>query len=150
MSIYEPPAFIYISSGLLSTMRREARRFLLHTYSRTPRTSADSLDSWGQAEYEFDKIINNIPCFYAVKEVPIPTTEGLTTLNLPMLTLGFDDPAQVGDVVSNIMTADGTILIAGPVIIESLQPRDPNMGGPILIEAHLRDMDYVPTSLPTS
>lgn len=127
-------------------MRREARRFLLHTYTREARLSADALDAWGQATYNFGLPINNIPCFYAVKEVPIVTPEGLTTLNLPVLTLGFDDPAQVGDLVSNIQTEDGVLLVAGPSVIESLQPRDPNVGGPVMIEAHIRDMQFVPTS----
>jgi hypothetical protein len=148
MSINTPPAYVYISPGLLDNMRRETRRFLLHSYTRVARLSAGALDSWGQATYNFAGPVNNIPCFYAVKEVPIVTPEGLTTLNLPVLTLGFDDPAQVGDLVQNIQTTDGVLLVLGPVLIESLQPRDPNVGGPVLIEAHLREVEFVPTSMP--
>lgn len=158
MSINQPPGFVYISPDLLSTMRREIRRFLLHTYTRTSRlvvpigSTTGTLDAWGQQTYQFGTSQLNgttdtfVPCFYAVKEVPIPTAEGLTTLNIPVLTLGFDDPIAVGDHVSNIQTADGTVLIVGPVVVESLQPRDPNMGGPILIEAHLRQAEFIPNS----
>lgn len=152
MSINQPPVFEYISPGLLGNMRREVRRFLLHTYTRTSRlvtptgSAVGTLDSWGQQSYQFGTPVTGIPCFYAVKEIPFPTAEGLTTLNIPVLTLGFDDPIMVGDHVSNIQTQDGTVLVVGPVVVESLQPRDPNMGGPILLEAHLRDVEFVPTS----
>jgi hypothetical protein len=147
MSINQPPGFVYVSAGLLDTMRRQVRKFLMHSYTRESRTSVGSTtDDWGQQSYTFGAKITGIPCFYAVREIPIPTPEGMTTLNLPILTCGFDDPIQVGDLVSNIQTADGSFILTGPVVVESLQPRDPNMGGPVLIEAHLRDVEFVPTS----
>lgn len=163
MSINTPPNFTYISPGLLGNMRREVRRFLQHTYTRTSRlpvtnaSSAPVLDAWGQQTYQFivtqgpglevdAQQETGIPCFYTLQEVAFPTPDGLTTLNRPILTLGFDDPTQVGDHVSNIQTSDGAILVVGPVVVESLQLRDPNVGGPVLIEAHLRDVQFVPTS----
>ncbi len=164
MSINAPSGFSYIGPSLLGSMRREVRRFLLHTYTKTSRivtlntqaVPTAALDSWGQQTYTFGTpttgtsvngtVVNNIPCFYAIKEIPFPTADGLTTLNIPILTLGFDDPIKVGDHVSNIQTADGTVLIAGPVLVESLQARDPNLGGPVLIEAHLRQVEFVPSN----
>lgn len=165
MSINAPPNFTYISPSLLDNMRREVRRFLLHTYTRTsrlvvlntPNAPGQALDAWGQQTYQFvttelpgvdvdAQLEFLIPCFYALQEISFPTPDGLTTLNRPMLTLGFDDPLKVGDHVSNIQTADGTVLVVGPLLVESLQIRDPNIGGPVLIEAHLRDVQFVPTS----
>lgn len=146
MSINQPPGYVYVTQSLLDTMRRQTRKFLLHTYTRQTRLPADNPDSWNLPGYQFSNTVSGIPCFYAVKEVPIVTPEGLTTLNLPVLTLGYDDTTQVGDLVTNILTTDGTVLLSGPVLVESLQPRDPNMGGPVLIEAHLRDVEFVPSS----
>lgn len=153
-----PPSYTYISPGLLNNMRREVARFLLHTYTRTSRIVVKNdvfhpdveLDSWGQQTYAFGTKdipgtkVDGIACFYGVMEAPYPSTQGLTTLNRPVLTLNFDDPLVVGDHVSNIRTADGTLLLEGPVSVESLQPRDPNLGGPLLVQAILRDVQMIP------
>jgi hypothetical protein len=128
-------------------MRRETRRFLLHTYTREARLGADSMNEWGQQTYNFATPVAGIPCFYAVSEVPVVTPQGLIRFNLPTMTLAFDDPVEVGDRVTNIITADGTVLVIGPVVIESLQPQDPNVGGPVLIQAKLREVNYVATTI---
>src|SRR6516162_9170914 len=131
MSISRPPGFTYVTPNLLSFIRRETRKFLLHQYTRTKRLPTLQQDDWGEASFNFGSPVAGIPCFYQVNEVAIARPDGLTTLNRPELTLGFDDPIQIGDLVSNIVTQDGLMLVVGPLLVESLQPGDPNQGGPV-------------------
>lgn len=147
MSFTSSPSFTYISPGLLQTMRREMRRFLLHQYTRSARQpTADSLDSWGQQTYTFADPVAGLPCFYEIREIPVVTPEGVTTLNLPRLILAYDDPTQEGDIVSNIITGDNSVIFPGPAVIERIQLRDPNMGGGVFAECTLRLVQFIPTS----
>ncbi len=140
-------------------MRQETARFLLHTYtriSRIPPAITDpptplSEDDWGLPVYALGKpgtpnVQNNIPCFYGIKETAVITPEGLITLNLPILTCAYTDIIKKGDRVSNIQTLDGTMLVAGPVLVESVERQDPNIGGPVLIECQLREIVTLPSS----
>lgn len=157
------PSFTYVSPNLLTTMRREMRRFLLHTYTRTPRIVIEDtgtgdpatdpgVNDWNQPVYDFGEPISGLPCFYEIREVPVITPQGLMTLNMPRLVLAFNDPLREGDHVSSIMTEPDprtgipTVLVAGPVIVESVRPQDPNLGGPVLIEATLREIQFLPSS----
>lgn len=151
----DPPSYLYISPGLLQTMRAEMRRFLLHSYTRERRltlvddgTGPDNpgTDSWNQPRYTFAPPEMGIPCYYEIREVPVITPQGLTTLNLPRLILAIDDTLTEGDHVRNIITADGTTILRGPVVVETLQAQDPNMGGPVLLEATLREVQFEPSS----
>src|SRR5258708_8026115 len=138
-------------------MRREMRRFLLHSYTRTPRlitadtgtgdpTTDPGVDEWNQPVYSFGPPVSGIPCFYELREIPVITPQGLTTLNLPRLILAIGDPLKKGDHVSNIITSDKTVILVGPVAVEDVRPQDPNVGGPVLIEAVLREVQFLPSS----
>jgi hypothetical protein len=161
MAVNYPPVFRYISGGQLNTMRREMDRFLVHTYTRIPRAppyvtappTPNSEDDWGLPVTGFPVLppdqqatMENLPCFYAEKEMAVVTPSGLTTLNIPILYIRFNDQLIEGDRVTDVMAADGTLLIPQPVLVEQVSPQDPNMGGPVFIEARLRRVETILSS----
>lgn len=141
-----PPVFTYISPGLLNNMRREVPRFLEHTYTRSQRNPvAGGFDSWGHQTFEFTNAVVGIPCFYNEKEIPFITPDGLTTLNRPEIIFLYMDPVLEGDIVTNILTLDGELLIPGPMVVEHLSKSDPNLGGAIFLTGTLRDVEFTTT-----
>lgn len=149
MSIARPPIYTYISPGLLTTMRREMSRFLLHTYTRTPRLSVGTIDSWGQPLMVAGTPVTDVPCFFEIRERFIIQPGGGMVVSEPILKVAFDDPLKEGDVISNVRTlADPTtglttLILSGPVSTETVVAKDSNMGGPLFIEATLHEITEV-------
>jgi hypothetical protein len=153
----DPPSYTYISPALLRTMRSEMRRFLLHSYTRISRiTLPDAgtgpgannagVDEWNQPTVSFAPPVSGLPCFYEINRGPLVTPRGLLGMNVPRLFVSIDDTLKEGDHVTNVTTSDGSILLIGPVIVESIQRQDPNVGGPVIIEATLREAQIIQSS----
>lgn len=125
-------------------MRQEMRRFLVHQYTRIAREQVATEDAWGQQTYEFAAPVFNVPCFYDIQEKAVITAKGVTTLETTVLYLAYDDSSLEGDMVQNITTADGIVLLQGPVVLEDVRLRDPAINGGLFIQATLREVEYVP------
>lgn len=156
------PAYLLPTPFLAQMMRQESARFLVHTYSRTPRaTVADTgtgdpatdpaVDDWGQPIRVTQPTVSNISCFYQHDKSVVVVDSALVQLNQPVLTVASNDPIQPGDVVTNIATLPdpanripAMLIEAGPFIVESLYQQDPYYGSTLFNQAILRKLDIIP------
>lgn len=135
-------------------MQRTSTAFLPHTYTRQQRSvTVDSAgvpveDDWAQPVTGFGPATAGLACFYEVQDRTVVTPTGNIIVNVPILMVAHDDPLDDGDVVTNVATKDGRVLVGGPVVAENVNPVVPNDGGPLLNQAELRVVQAVPTSIP--
>lgn len=137
-----------ISAGELAGMRREVERTFVHTYTRTPRlstadnpatpTADESQDAWGSPAVTFGSAQPGRPCKYRERSTPVVTPNGLVNVNVPVLLVPSSDQIAPGDQVSQVVDAYGTVFVAGPVEVEDVSPRGTIAGGPLHLEAQLR------------
>lgn len=129
-----------ISPGEANSLRAEILRVgMPHTLTRTPVT-AGAEDSEGNAAKVPGTPVTGFPCRYRAEETLRTDTGGRTTVYRPNLSLPYDSPLVVGDLVSAITTADGTVLLAGPLSVESIVP-NAAFGPTLSFRAYLRAGD---------
>lgn len=117
---------------------REVASFFPHTYTRTPVT-AGAEDSEGNATRTLGTPVTGLACRYVAEETLRTDVGGRTTIYHPNLTLAYDSPLVVGDLVSAVAGPDG-VLLAGPLMVESVVPAA--VVGPTLTKvAYLRAGD---------
>ena len=156
------PSYVSITPYLASMMRLESSRQLVHTYSRTPRsTTVDTdtgdpatdpgIDDWGQPVRFTGPTVDNLPCFFQHDRSVQVTPEGLVQLDQPVLTVDSADQLQPGDVVTNVQTLPDTVnnipplvILIGPYVVESIAPQDPYYGATLFNQAVLRQLEIVP------
>jgi hypothetical protein len=64
----------------------------------------------------------SVACKYLPADTLRVDDDGRVTSRVPTLTVAYDDALAVGDRVSNIVDADGTVLAAGPMTVQSIIP----------------------------
>jgi hypothetical protein len=106
------------ASGLL---RRQDQRFLVHSYTRTPLVDGVEGDD-GHTPRVPGTPVTGLPCLYQTVERAIRDASGVTTLSVPTLYVLPTDPLDVGMLVSDILDADGNTLLAGPLVVETINP----------------------------
>lgn len=95
---------------------------LAHTYTRLTPGAAGAEDAWGQATYGADATTAGAACLYQPSERLGVDAQGLTAISQPALLVRYDDALAVSDRVSDIRDNGGTLLIAGPLAVDTLEP----------------------------
>jgi hypothetical protein len=135
-----------VSPGLLATMRRQSERSFTHTYTRTPRIPVadnpltpdvdESVDAWNQPVTTLGAPVTGNICVYIPRPQAFVSGRGLMVSDKPIMLIAAIDPLAAGDLVSNVVdSASGTLLLLGPVTVESV---DPNPDAPIYRVATFR------------
>jgi hypothetical protein len=110
-----------------------------HTFTRTS-TTLSAEDSEGNRSPTPGAVTTGLRCRYRAEETLRTDTGGRVTVYRPSLALPHDSPLVVGDLVSAITDAEGTVLLAGPLAVESVMTRA--AFGPVLSKrAYLRAGD---------
>lgn len=115
-----------ISPGEIASIRRElARVSFPHSFTRTPLTlGAENPE--GNAARVPGTSITNLPCRYLPDHTQRGDaalrrdTGGTTSVFVPSLALPYDAVLEVGDLVSAVTDAQGVVLLAGPLAVESV------------------------------
>lgn len=110
-----------ISSSLASLARTQLGRFRVHTATVTPITQGAE-DTWGDTADTAGSARSGVACKYLPADTLRVDDDGRVTSRAPTLTVAYDDALAVGDLVSNIQDADGTVLAAGPLTVQSIIP----------------------------
>lgn len=110
-----------LTSTQAAAIRADLGLLLAHTYTRTPVTQGAE-DDWGDAADTAGTAATAQPCLYrAVQRLRVDDA-GRVTVEVPTLRVSVTDVLAVGDRVSNICDQAGTVLIAGPLVVESIEP----------------------------
>lgn len=104
------------------TMKRVLLRYLTHTYTRSTVTASDTEDDWGDEDETPDVGVSSLPCLYSMEDRFVSDALGTRSVKTPTLYVAPDDPLKVGDVVTAIADASGTVLLAGPLLVETVNP----------------------------
>jgi hypothetical protein len=111
-----------VTAGETALNRTDLEAVVLpHTYSRTPYTEG-SEDAHGNAGETAGTAVTGLPCQYAPVERLRLDEGGRVTISQPSLLVPHDDTLAVGDRVSAIADAAGTVLLAGPLVVDSIEP----------------------------
>ena len=110
-----------------------------HTYTRTP-VSDGADDSWGQAAQTPGSALTDRPCVFAARDELRITDAGRVTISVPRIYVPASDPLVVGDQVSAIKDRLGATLLAGPLVVDVLEPHA-EFGPTAMKEARLRSGD---------
>lgn len=108
-----------ISAGTTTQLRRTFDSLLAHTYTLTPRTSGAD-DGYGSSLTEGAPVADK-PCRYRATDRLRLENGSRITVSTPVLTVPHDDPIAVNDLVSNVQDSEGTVLLAGPIAVESIE-----------------------------
>lgn len=92
-----------------------------HTYTRAAITQGSEGD-WGQTPATPGTPATGLPCLYAPTTTLRTDDLGRVTLDQPSLRIPSTDALAVGDLVSDIRDQEGTLLLAGPLTVESIRP----------------------------
>jgi hypothetical protein len=114
-----------VASALSRKVSRTLQRFLVHRYTRSSVTPSDTEDDWGDEEEADPSSTSGLRCLYgsqqAYQSEPLSSdASGVRTVRTPALFVAPDDPLAVGDVVTGILDAAGTVLVAGPLEVEAI------------------------------
>jgi hypothetical protein len=110
-----------ISTAIATLARTQLGRFRVHTATITPSTEGtediyfDAADTPGTPR-------TGVACKYVPADTLRVDDDGRVTSRAPTLMVAYDDALAVGDRVSNIVDADGTVLAAGPLVVQSIVP----------------------------
>lgn len=128
---------VLISAAVASQARVLHRASLTHTFTRTPVTDGTE-DAWGEAAQTDGTPVTGRPCRYKPEDRLIIDERGRQTVSVPTLRLRSDETIAVGDKVSAVTDADGVVLLAGPLIVETVEP-GAAVGGTLYKVALLRE-----------
>jgi len=114
-------------AALSRKISRTLQRLLSHTYTRTIVTSGTGEDAWGDEDLSASVGVSGLPCLYSSQVTQAIYTEsfssdalGARTLRVPTLFVPPDDPVDVGHVVTNVRAGNGSLIAAGPLVVESV------------------------------
>lgn len=147
-----------LSPAMTEVLRHSIETQLDHVYTRTPRaavtddpstTADESTDPWGEQPYEPALAITDLPChLQQLKSQVMVLPTGLTTVIAPILIVPRTDPINEGDAVSNVLgplNPDGTrtVLLAGPLPVESVVDLSPGLPGSLARQVQLRLIETI-------
>lgn len=107
------------SSRMSIYLRRAAKRFLTHTYTWVDNDTVPVLDEednptyneWDQPIVEDATPVTDKRCLFLFEDVVSDQGNGPVTTKVPTLYVLHDDPVSVDDVVTNVQSRDGTVLL---------------------------------------
>ena len=123
-------------------VRRIVRQFLVHRYTRVP-VGGGTEDTWNDIEEVPGTPVLAQRCQYSVKDNYVKTDEGVVLIKAPTLTVLWNDPVGVGDLVKDVKTRQGVVLLAGPAVVETVDPVA-EMGEPVEKILTLRVVEVEP------
>lgn len=133
-----------LPASLSRTVRNALRPLLNNLYTRTPVTS-------GAVDAHYDETpvpgtpVTGLPCAYLATNRLLVDEAGRRTVSVPTLYVYDDDPLAVGDLVSDISDRNGTVTLAGPMAVETIDPAIES-GASVMKIATLRQADPVRAS----
>lgn len=112
-------------AALARKMSRTLQRMLVHSYSRSTVTVSDTVNAWGAEEVTAGTGTSGLRCLYGsetrIYGEPLSRDDlGARTTRVPTLFVAPDDTLAVGDVVTDVLDAAGNVLVAGPLVVESI------------------------------
>lgn len=110
-----------------------------HRFTRTPVT-AGAEDAEGNATRVSGTPVTGLHCRYRAEDTLRTDLGGRTTIYRPNMSLPHDSPLVVGDLVSTITNSAGVVLLAGPLVVESIVP-NAAFGPTLNLRAYLRAGD---------
>jgi hypothetical protein len=122
-------------------MVRTLGLMLTHTYTRSTVTGGDE-DAWGDEAAMPGAGTSGLRCLYGsevrlLRDQSVRDEYGSRTIKVPTLFVPPDDPLAVGDVVTNVLDASGTVVQAGPFVVESVN-MNAELGVSVLKACELR------------
>lgn len=121
-----------ISASLTRTIRRMLAPLLSNTYTRTTE-GAGVQDAHFNETAEPGTPVSGLPCVFLWSDRLVIDEGGRTTVKTPTLYVPYDDPLAVGDEVTNVIDRDGTVLLAGPALVDTIDPAAESGGSAIKI-----------------
>jgi hypothetical protein len=107
-----------IGAAEATSIRAALGLFLVHSYTRTPNTTADQ--GYGDEDTPGTPGAGQ-PCKYRAQTSVRLTGGDRMLVNVPTLTVPAADPIKAGDSVSNVADSDGNVLLAGPIRVYDVQ-----------------------------
>lgn len=97
-----------------------------NTYTRTPyvRSGATEDNYYGGSGSDGTPV-PGVPCLYHPASTPSYSAIGGLVRETPTLSVLPGDPLKVGDLVSAILAADGSVLEAGPLTVTAIDEHAP-------------------------
>lgn len=108
-----------LPASLARTIRRALRPLLANTYTRTPIVAGVQDSHYNETSVPGEPV-SGLPCAYLVTDRLIVDEGGRRTVGVPTLYVPHDDVLSVGDEVSAITDREGTVLNAGPLVVETI------------------------------
>lgn len=129
-----------ISAGTAASIRRVFGDMMAHTYAMTPVTEGSD-DGYGPTRTEGTPVTGK-PCSYRQTRRLRLDEGNQVTVDTPTLTVPYDDPIAVGDLVADVRDSDGVVLLVGPVRVETIEA-SAGLGPTLQRRAVLRGGDAV-------
>lgn len=123
-------------TGLLA---RIALGAMTHRYTRTPQM-ASAVNQWNETTSVPGQPVPGQVCLYSAKDQLVVDNEGARTVSVPTLRVAPDDPLAEGDLVSDILDSTGAVLLAGPLVVETINEGG-EAGTSVMRTATLRGTD---------
>ena len=108
-----------IPASLARQVRAALSPLLQHTYTRTPVVAGTQDQHYNETSTEGTPVTGQA-CVYLVTDRLVVDEGGRRTVSTPTLYVLHTDPLAVGDLVSAITDREGTVLLAGPLAVETI------------------------------
>jgi hypothetical protein len=123
-----------VSPANSALLARVALRAMTHTYTRTPVTPG------AVNNHNEGTPVSGVVCLFGAKDTLVADPAGDRTVSVPVLRIAPSDPLAVGDLVSDILDRNGAVLLAGPLVVETID-EGAQAGASVMRTATLRGTD---------
>jgi len=130
-----------LPASLARQVRAALRPLMANVYTRTPVVAGVQDAHFNETSVLGDPVPDQ-PCAYLVQDRLVVDEGGRRTVSTPTLYVYDTDPLSVGDLVSNITDREGTVLLVGPLAVETIDPAA-EAGASTMRIATLRQADPV-------
>jgi hypothetical protein len=128
-----------VSPANSALLARVALRAMTHTYTRTPVTPG-AVNNHNEATLVEGTPVSGVVCLFGAKDTLVADPAGDRTVSVPVLRIAPSDPLAVGDLVSDILDRNGAVLLAGPLVVETID-EGAQAGASVMRTATLRGTD---------
>lgn len=130
-----------LPASLARQVRNALRPLMSVSYTRTPIVAGVQDAHFNETSVAGTPVTGQ-PCAYLVQDRLVVDEGGRRTVSTPMLYVYDTDPLAVGDLVSDITDREGTVLQAGPLVVETIDPAA-EVGASTMKIARLQQADPV-------
>lgn len=96
---------------------------MYHKYTReASNVNPANPDDWNMDELDYSAAVVDVPCNFLSAGELIARDRSVTTIETPSLRVDKDDPIKIFDRITNIKDSAGTIVVPGPLWVESKVP----------------------------